>query len=301
MALSEARMTTWSGALEHGVSERAWRHPHLQHPFHGVAVAATGELNLRERIQAYTLRMPQTHFFSHATAAVLHGLPLPRALETATTLHISASVGGGIPRGRGVIGHHAAWDRTPYILNGRRLSKPVDTWCELWRELHLNELVSAGDYLVTGDEPYSGNPPLTALDDLRASVRRYGSRRGAKKLRAAVSLVRYGSMSPQETQARLLLVGGGLPEPQLNTPVFDERGTLIALLDLAFVEYKVAIEYQSKWHDGPTKYRNDMVRRERLEDLGWTVIFVSADDLRLRPHETIGRVRARLRARGARV
>jgi hypothetical protein len=120
-----------------------------------------------------------------------------------------------------------------------------------------------------------------------------------RKLREALALVRYGSMSPMETTTRLFLVADGLPEPELNHPEFDDDGTLLALIDLAYPEYKVAIEYQSDLHMASTQHRNDIARRERLEDRGWTVIYISIDDIHHRPHETLARVRARLRARGA--
>lgn len=253
----------------------------------------------RARAEAYALRMPQTQFFSHSTAALFYGIPLPRAVERAQTIHVSARPAGGLPRAQGVRGHHEAWDREPVRRGELFLSSPVDTWCELWRELSIEELVAAGDYLVTGDEPYSGNPPLATLDELKNAVYSYGSRRGVRKLREALALVRYGSMSPMETTTRLFLVAHGLPEPELNHPVFDDDGALLALIDLAYPEYKVAIEYQSGLHMASPQHRNDIARRERLEDRGWTVIYISIDDIRHRPHETLARVRARLRARGA--
>lgn len=295
-ALKHSALTR-AQARSAGVTGAQWRHPALVRPFHGVVSVADG--SVAQRAAAYALRMPDPQFFSHSTAAVLHGVPLPHHLETAQTLHVSAAPGGGFPRGRGVRGHHSAWDRSPALYDGLRMSRPVDVWCELWGELGVDDLVAAGDYLVTGEEPYSGAPPLTTMGALHDSVAAYGGRRGAKKLRAALELVRYGALSRMETKTRLLLAGAGLPEPELNYSVFDSDGTRVAMLDLCYPEFKVAIEYQSDYHSGGAQYRKDVTRRERLEDLGWTVIFVSADDIRLRPLETASRVRLRLHARGA--
>lgn len=251
-------------------------------------------------IEAYAARMPERQSFSHATAAVIHGIPMPFALEESGTLHVSA-IGGGIPRLPGVIGHHEGWDRQPIEKDGLRLSSPIDTWCELSTLLGIEDLVAAGDYLVTGDEPYSGTPPLVTMEELRLAVRTHGSRRGARRLRAALGRVRYGAMSRMETRTRLFLVDAGLPEPALNHKLFDAFGRTVAMLDLAFVAEKVALEYQSALHDSPQANRDDALRRERLEDLGWTVVYITIDDLRLRPEETLARIRARLRARGARL
>lgn len=40
--------------------------------------------------------------------------------------------------------------------------------------------------------------------------------------------------------------------------------------------------------------RDDILKYERLQDLGWRVIRVTKDDMRERPDETVARVRAAL-------
>ena len=56
----------------------------LRHPTRGVR-APTEPETLVERAAAFALAMPGDRAFSHVTAALLWGLPLPRALEQAAT------------------------------------------------------------------------------------------------------------------------------------------------------------------------------------------------------------------------
>jgi hypothetical protein len=117
------------------------------------------------------------------------------------------------------------------------------------------------------------------LADLDRAVRHHARRPGIRRLRQAFDAVRYGSLSPQETRLRLLLVGAGLPEPELNFRVVRD-GRPVAMVDLAYPARRVAIEYLGDIHrTDRAVYREDIARRERLTECGWTVVFLTADDL----------------------
>ena len=63
-------------------------------------------------------------------------------------------------------------------------------------------------------------------------------------------------------------------------PVHDERGKLLAELDLAHVELKVGLECQSwQWHSTPTARRADAHRKQRLRRIGWDIIDLWWSDL----------------------
>jgi very-short-patch-repair endonuclease len=245
--------------------------------------------------------MPDSQHFSHTTAALIHGIPLPLALENATSLHVSADQFAGFPRASGVIGHHTGQTTRVESKHGLRVSSPVDCWCELATLLTADDLVAAGDFLVTGDQPLSGVSPLATLSELERAVEVRAGRRGIRRLGEALPLVRYGSMSRMESLTRLLIVKAGLPEPLLNFTLADRAGGFVAMIDLAFPEWKVGIEYQGDVHREKERFRRDITRRERIEDQEWTVIYVSADDILRHALQTIERIRQRLRARGARV
>lgn len=63
----------------------------------------------------------------------------------------------------------------------------------------------------------------------------------------------------------------GVPAPVTQHEVFDEDGTFVARLDLAWPDRMVGREYVSaKWHR-PDKVEDDELRLQRLEALGWSM------------------------------
>lgn len=281
-------------ALDAGVLDGRLRSRTLTRPFHGVR-AHEHATSLWALVDAYAQRMPPSQHFSHVTAALIHGFPLHAAV--ASVPHVSAPPTAGFPRARGVTGHHS--DSPVVHVRGLRVSHPVATWCDLATVLSLDDLVAAGDFLITGDEPFSGIPPLSCLEELRGAVRARAGRRGARRLAEALSLVRYGPLSRMETLSRLIIVRDRLPEPSLNFHARNTDGEFVAMVDLAFEQWKVAVEYQGDHHREKQRFRDDITRRERLEDARWSVVCVSADDILRRPQETLARIRRRLRERGA--
>ena len=82
--------------------------------------------------------------------------------------------------------------------------------------------------------------------------------------------------------------------------VFGDEGTAwLARPDLCWPDVKVALEYDGDTHRTTRKqWRDDIARREVLEDHGWVLVVVTADDLRDRPGVIVRRVERRLRSRG---
>lgn len=88
-----------------------------------------------------------------------------------------------------------------------------------------------------------------------------------------------------------MLVDGGLPEPEVNHVLLDERGHFVAEGDLVYPRARVWIEYEGDGHrTDKRQFRKDLRRYEQLQDLGWRVVRVTADDLTLRD-EFVARVR----------
>jgi hypothetical protein len=134
-----------------------------------------------------------------------------------------------------------------------------------------------------------------SIEDVRALIKAHPGARGLQQLRAALSLVDGGAASPKETWLRLLLIDSGLPAPTTQIPV-HQRWRLIALLDMGWETYKVAVEYDGEHHrTNRRQYAKDQWRVRTLESLGWIVIRVIADDA---PGDVVRRARAALRARG---
>lgn len=122
--------------------------------------------------------------------------------------------------------------------------------------------------------------------------------RGLNAARAAILLIRPGTDSNMETRARLILVAAGLPCPQVNVAALDEADRSLALPDMSFPEVRLAIEYDGDLHrtDRPVWMR-DIARRQRLEEAGWRIITVTAEDIR-EPSRFIARVCRALVDRG---
>ena len=96
-----------------------------------------------------------------------------------------------------------------------------------------------------------------------------------------------------ESEARLVMIDGGLPPPVLQYEIVDKQGCTWRL-DLAWPELRVAAEYDGvDWHNGPDAFLRDRRRAAALLDLGWSVPIV-AGDVRYRRGELVRRLEARL-------
>jgi hypothetical protein len=249
--------------------------------------------------------MPRHHYVSHASAALLDGVPLPFAIERDARVHLSVVGDGPVPRGRVVVGHRLDPARAVVIdAGGVRTTDAATTWCQLATVLGLDDLVAAGDFLVTGRAPVGGRDGAASLGALAAAVDRHRGSPGATLLREALPLVRFGPLSRRESLVRLRLMRAGLPEPRLNFRVLEcEVDGRHPVVDLAFAEYRVAIEYEGDHHRTPAQLRRDLRRIERLHDAGRIVIRATADDVPDDAHAPAAvtlanRVAARLVARG---
>ena len=127
----------------------------------------------------------------------------------------------------------------------------------------------------------------------RAAVAQSG-RRGIVKIRQLLPLADGRSESPMESEARLVMIDGGLPKPVLQHEVIDTRGRLWRL-DFAWPEKMVAAEYDSdQWHTGAEALRHDREKQAALQDLGWTVVPIVLNDVRRRQRELVERIYAHL-------
>jgi len=171
---------------------------------------------------------------------------------------------------------------------------PESTWLSLGGLLSPPDLTAVGDRLVSGTRDTQA---LSSIAELRRAVCDAGSIPGIRDLRYALDDVRLGAWSRPETLVRLLLCAAGIPEPVLNQPVALADGG-VAYPDLAWPEWRVAIEYDGKWHDDERQRMADLERHEQLADMGWMVIHVRSGDLFGSPSAVVARIIRRLRERG---
>jgi len=117
-------------------------------------------------------------------------------------------------------------------------------------------------------------------------------------IRTLLPLADGGAASPMESEARLVMLDGGLPTPQLQFPVLDSWGMPKFFLDFAWPQAKVGAEYDSdEFHSGGRAVRRDKSRISWLQDHGWLIVYITADDVRRWPRQLIGRLNAHVIAR----
>lgn len=248
---------------------------------------------LTTRCRMFAARMPPGAFFSHNTAALLMGVPLPYALEEDERLHIGIAAPARAPHATGIAGHQLHLTAREIItVDGLPATNAARTWCDLASMLSLHDLVAAGDFLLRR------RLPLTTLSELQRLSRSYSGRRSMTTIPEALPLLSNRSESRPESRLRVILAQAGLPHPRVNHEiVLTEDGSFVRT-DLAFDTLRVLIEYQGDYHRKVQgQWRKDMTRRSRLEAQNWIVIELNADDLR-DPDELAGRIRLILQRRG---
>ena len=96
--------------------------------------------------------------------------------------------------------------------------------------------------------------------------------------------------SPLETRFLRLLRRAGLPKPIAQLEIRD-RGRLIARVDFAYPEARLAIEVDGyRWHAGRARWEHDLRRRNAITAFGWRVVHVTSTDLDERPCDLLAMV-----------
>lgn len=147
----------------------------------------------------------------------------------------------------------------------------MDAWIQFAQYLNLTELVVLAEALI---RRYG-----YAIEQFTQRLTAFHRVIGRARCEAALKLVK-PSDSVQETRTRLALMLFGLPIPQTQYGITDSENGYTYTVDMAYPQYKVAIEYDGDHHRRFRKqYVRDQQKRRRLRQLGWTVIEVFADDL----------------------
>ena len=264
-----------------GVPASRLRRSDLVHPTRGVHAHAA-PADLVARADAFAKGLPPERAFSHVTAAVLLGLPLPQGLHRAGLdgpLHVMAPTLDGQTRRVGCVGHRGLESRRTDVVHGLQVVAPEETWCDLGElgrpRLTVDDLVVAGDTVVAAVTTGVADARWRLRRPLEARVRP----RGKLALTDALELVRTGVRSPMESRARLMFVRAGLPEPEVNGVITDRGGEWIAEGDLVWRDQRVIGEYQGADHADRRRRSSDASRRHVLEGERWTVLEIWAEDV----------------------
>jgi hypothetical protein len=259
--------------LECTAVERIWR-----------GVYSRGIADTASRLKGLDLSCGEVVGICMATAARAYGFDI----QDTTDLHVLNPAGRQLRSAEGLVVHRR--DGAPLIMvSGRPATAPAWTAIEVARTLRRPRALATLDAALR-----SGRCNLAELS--RAVAAQQG-RRGIVEVRRLLPLANGRAESPMESEARLVMIDGGLPSPVLQHEVVDARGRL-RRLDFAWPSQRVAAEYDSgEWHVGAEALRRDREKLAALQDLGWMVVPIVADDVRRRPPALVDRIRAHLVSR----
>ncbi|HEY7176390.1 MAG TPA: hypothetical protein VH442_15865, partial [Micromonosporaceae bacterium] len=131
---------------------------------------------------------------------------------------------------------------------------------------------------------------IVTVPGLRDASATWLGRRGGLRIMEALRLAEPLSESPMETRSRLVLVDGGLPRPVAQYVVRDSDGRFVARLDLAYPLHRVGLEYEGDHHRERVTFRRDIARLNRLTEMDWLVVRITADDIYRNPARLARRV-----------
>ena len=284
-------------AAEAGVSRKRLRHRSLESLGRGIRSAGpTSVLPLSVRVRPF-IEVNERCAASHLTAAELGSLPARKAKEGPEMYHLIRPEGAAhLNRPHVIVHRMRLYEDEVTILDGIPVTTPERTWLDLAEMLTVDELVVAGDSCVRVPRAeFEGrDAPLCSLGDLQRMIDRHKGKRGIRKAREAIKLIRVGADSPQESLLRLSLIRAGLPEPELNVPIIDDGGGRHHEPDLSYREYRVGIEYEGEHHGDEGQIVRDIARSERYEALGWTEVRISKRHMHDDAKAAVAKVRSAL-------
>ncbi|SON60051.1 hypothetical protein MSIMFI_01543 [Mycobacterium simulans] len=244
----------------------------------GVYAPKRHDMSLRDRTAGAWLWSGRRGVIAGVAASALHGA---RWVDDDTPIELIWS-NTRPPQGL-VVRHETLRDDEITQVAGLPVTTLTRTAYDLGRHLPRGQALARLDALMRAT-PFS-------TEDVMLLGKRHAGARGLKRLRSVLPLVDGGAASPKETWLRLLLVDGGLPAPETQIPV-NANWRSVAVLDMGWEELKVAVEYDGDHHRSDRRqYAHDQWRLRKLEQLGWIVIRVIAED---RPEDVLQRVREAL-------
>jgi hypothetical protein len=232
------------------------------------------------RCHGALLLAPPEAVISGPSAALLHGVEDAAGDHDPIDLTVPTTVPYGPVKGLTVhtVDLHADDVRS-------RVTTPQRTAWDVATRLDLVSAVGILDGL------------LPKLDDLESIADAYRGERGWRRAGDAFALVDGRAQSRPESAMRVRLILAGLPRPvpQLPVPV---RGGLVLHPDLAWEDYRVALEYEGEHHAGHDQLEHDRARLNRLVSAGWIVLHATRRHLGRDFPELLRQVEAALRSRG---
>ena len=213
---------------------------------------------------------------SHVTALRVLRVEVPRECSLkSNAVHIMSMVKGKRRANRQIVTHSCNRE-LPVVQVDERIwcVAPAYVWVHMAGYVSIEDLVVLGDAMMRRDRELK----LLQIDDFTEALALLGQhyRHGAT-CRSALRMLRADTDSPPESALRVGLWRIGLGGMVVNHVVEDTEH--IWMPDLAWVESKVALEYEGEYHFGRHQVQHDAHRNQRFRQLGWSVINAYAEDL----------------------
>ncbi|MFD0784884.1 endonuclease domain-containing protein [Micromonospora azadirachtae] len=185
--------------------------------------------------------------------------------------------------------HVAPWREDEVrLVDGLPVTTATRTCWDLACWLELVEAVALVDTLR-----HAG---AVRLPELQTYLMQRRGERGWRKVTEVIGLSDAGAESRPESRLRVRLVRAGLPRP-VTQHVITRAGRFVARVDLAWPEFKIAIEYDGLWHLDPEQFHRDRQRLNRILGDDWIVLHVTSKRMREDFDGFLTEVRAALTSR----
>ncbi|MGY1725798.1 endonuclease domain-containing protein [Geodermatophilus sp. SYSU D01062] len=252
----------------------------------GLYLSAAAETGLAARCRAWTRLLPPDTAFGLSTAAVLLGAHTDPPPEVEVVLRPRPV----LPQRRGLAVHvRDLRSEDVTEVGGLRVTSGAQTFLDLAPRLPPAELVAVGDTLLR-----AGRLDAAALE---RRLGRAGRTRGVVRARECAPLLSRHAMSRPESLLRYWLTTSDLPAPEVQLPVLDRRGRVVAHADLGYAEHRLAIEYEGRQHAEAEQFGRDVDRYSLMAAGGWLVLRFAARHLS-GPAVVVERTRRALLSRG---
>lgn len=232
-------------------------------------------------LTAVASRLPPGAALSGRTAAWLHGLDIAPCdpIEVTIPEPIGSSRRAGVSvRRTALVGEEIV------VRRGLPATSPLRTVVDLAGRDPLTEGVVATDLFL-----HAG---LITIAALRTYVADHPGAKGIGRLRRVLGLAEPKAESAMETRLRMVLVLAGLPRPEVQVSVYDEKGRFLGRPDLLYRLQRLAIEYDGGNHRD--RLVDDNRRQNRLIATGLRLLRFTAADVYGTPDSVALQVRQAL-------
>ncbi|MEV6648362.1 DUF559 domain-containing protein [Amycolatopsis sp. NPDC051371] len=245
----------------------------LAQPWRGVVIHAADALNLATRAQAALIAVGPPAALSGATSLALHGI----SAINDTVVHVTVPYARRVESRLGLVIHRAEFTEFDVVeLDGLKVFSLdlalADFLCDGDKRMAFAALEQAMRGLST-------DHCQRLRDNVRDRVLDRRSKRGIHRAQMLLALATGKAESPPESILRLVVVEAGFPVPEAQFEITDINGRKLYVLDIAWPEPRIALEYDG-FAAHEERQERDAERDQRLAGRGWVTIRATAADLR---------------------